>query len=234
MYVKVLVKMEFERDTELEEELLNEMAAAMYDPDRSQPSVSGMIRCITRTWYENYIKLDDGKPRLSRRETQLFAMGLALEKVLLIGRQNALYGETDGISWHIDSLNDSLLTELKSTRIKAVEGNEPNIADKWKKQWLSYAKALGITEGHFVIFHTAGDYAPPFPDIRTYKVITTQEEIDANWQWMQTRKDRYNRAVEEGKEPEPFQWNEEWECKDCPWFGLCNSKRILGELSITI
>lgn len=222
--------MDFKRDTELEDTLLEEMGAAFYEPDRHQPSVTGMIRCLTRTYYESEMSLDTGKPKYSRRELQLFAMGLGLEKVLLAGRQRVIGGEFEGIQFHVDHIGiDGNFIELKSTRINAVHDDNPRVSDHWKKQVLSYFKALGITSGHFVMFHVMGDRKPPFPDIRAYEVITTQEEIDANWVWMQQRAITYLKYVKEGEPPPPFQFNEEWECQECPWLGLCHARRIISE-----
>src|SRR5690349_5490454 len=138
--------MEFERDPSLEDELLAEMVQSMYEPDRHQPSVSGMIKCITRTYWENNVAMANNKPPLSRRETQLFATGLALEKVMLGARQRALFGETDGIQWHVDHIGtDGRFIEFKSTRIKLTDSDEPKVSSNWQKQVLAYFKALDIT-----------------------------------------------------------------------------------------
>ena len=217
----------FTRDEYLEDELLSEMAVAMYEPDRVQPSVSGMIRCITRTYYENEVTLDD-KPSLSRRELQLFATGLGLEKVLLSGRQITLKGEYEGIQYHIDHLGkENDFIEFKSTRIKMVDDDNPQISNNWIKQVLAYFKVLGITQGHFVVMHVQGDYRPPFPDLRAYKIEASDDEIEDNWTWIKQRSISYLQAVKDGEPPTPFEWNdgqspESWECKMCPWIGLCN------------
>ena len=216
--------MKFSRDISLEDTLLAEMAAAMYEPDRHQPSVSGMIRCITRTYYENEVKVTDG-PSFSRRELQLFVTGLGLEKVILSGRQITQKGSTEGIQWHVDHIGTELdFIEVKSTRIKMVDSDEPKISNTWQRQVLAYFKALGITQGHFVMLHVTGDYSPPFPDIRAYNIVTTQEEVDENWQWIKNRSEVYLESVRTRVPPEPFQYNETWECEHCPWRALCNMK----------
>lgn len=226
--------MKFSRDESLEDELLNEMVVSFHEPDRKQPSVSGMIRCLTRTYYENEIKLDN-TPSLSRREIQLFATGLALEKVILAGRQRVLKGEYEGIQWHIDHLGvDGDFIEFKSTRIKMVYDDSPTVSNNWQKQVLAYFKVLGITQGHFVMLHITGDYKPPFPDIRAYNILTTQEEIDDNWTWIQQRSISYLSAVKNAQPPKPFTFNEAWECKDCPWLGLCTAREMMPDESKVI
>lgn len=219
--------MEFERDTDLEDELLKEMVEEFHDDTRAQPSVSGMIKCLTRTYYESEVK-KISEPTYSRRETQLFSVGLALEKVILGARQIVQGGEHKGIQWHVDHIGtDQKLIEFKSTRIKAVDNDEPKISPHWQKQYLAYLKTLGVTEGHFVMLHVMGDYAPPFPDLRAYRVITTQEEIDANWTWIEQRAITYLKFVKDQIPPTPFEYNEPWECKDCPWLALCNTKKLV-------
>ena len=220
------IDLKYTRDETLEDELLNDMVVAMHEPDRHQPSVSGMIRCITRTYWENELKLDD-KPKLSRREIQLFASGLGLEKVLLSGRQNSIKGEFEGIQYHIDHLGTDGFIEFKSTRIKLNDDIEtgPKVSDTWLRQVLSYFKAVGITQGHFVMFHVMGNYNPPFPDLRAYAIEATQEEIDDNWTWIQQRAVSYLTAVKNQQPPTPFTFNESWECKECPWYGLCLARK---------
>lgn len=221
--------MEFQRDESREDFFINDMAVKMHDPTRHQPSVSGMIKCITRTYYENEIKLDN-KPSLSRREIQLFSVGLYLEQLMFLGYQNAVGDEYDGISFHVDHFDadNSILYEMKSTRIKAVHDNDPKITLSWQKQWLAYAKALGITEGYFVLLHINGDYAPNFPDLRVYKVIASQEEIDNNWTWIKQRAITYLKFVKDNEIPTPFEYNESWECKECPWIGICKVKALVN------
>lgn len=224
----------FQRDTALEDKLLKEMVVSFHEPDRKQPSVSGMIRCLTRTYYENEIKMDD-TPSYSRRETQLFATGLALEKVILAGRQRVLKGEYEGIQWHIDHLGtEGDFIEFKSTRIWMVDNDSPKVPNHWQKQVLAYFKVLDITQGHFVMLHIQGNpkVGGPFPDIRAYSILTTQDEIDNNWTWIQQRSISYLTAVKDGKPPKPFEWNDgqsknSWECRDCPWIGLCTAREMI-------
>lgn len=226
--------MEFKRDEALEDELLDEMMQSFHEPDRHQPSVSGMIKCITRTYYENEIKTND-EPSYSRREAQLFYVGLGLEKVILQGRQKAVKGEVDSIQFHVDHFGtDNHLLEIKSTRIKMMHGDEvPNIPINYKRQILSYMKALGLNHTakvHIVYLHITGDYAPPFPDIRAYQIQTTDEEIEDNWTWLSQRAVVYMKAQRDGQPPEPFQWNESWECKDCPWKIACDARAKVNEM----
>src|SRR3990167_11501836 len=108
------------RNEPFEDELLAEMYQAMFDPDRSQPSVTGMIYCLTKTYWNNTLTAT-GLPPASRRTLLLMTTGLGLEKVMLFGRQNASSGITDGISWHFDHIgtDGSGFIEFKSTRISS-------------------------------------------------------------------------------------------------------------------
>lgn len=225
--------MQIVRNEDEELKLLNDMHKAMWEPDRAQPSVSGMIYCLTKTYYENNMVLPnpDGSIPVHRNKEQLllFASGLGLEKVLLYGRQNSEKGEFEGIQWHVDHIgDDNTFYEIKSTRARTLRPDEPlsqAISEGWHKQILAYFKVCGITEGKLAVLHLMGNYRPPFPDIRVYELSATQEEIDENWTWIKQRAVTYLKFVKENTMPEPFQYNMEFECKYCNWNALCTARK---------
>lgn len=221
------------RNQPAEIELLTDMYQAMYEPDRHQPSVSGMIYCLTKTFYENEMVIPnaDGSLPNHRNERQLllFASGLGLEKVLLAGKQVSASGIYEGISWHADHIgDDSSFYEIKSTRKRTPREDETAeldiLSDGWKKQILAYFKVSGLTSGRLAVLHLMGDYKPPFPQLRVYEMQASQDEIDDNWDWILSRALTYKQFVELGQAPEPFRHNEPWECENCNWKMLCEAR----------
>ena|SRR3990167_1761743 len=220
------------RNEPFEDELLQEMYQAMFDPDRIQPSVTGMIYCLTKTYWNNTLTAT-GLPPASRRTLLLMATGLGLEKVMLSGRQNATLGVTDGISWHTDHVGSSKddFIEFKSTRISTKRADP--LSKGWKKQILAYFKAENLTSGKVVLLHILGPDGggAPFPDIRAYDIQSTQDEVDTNWQWILNRASIYAEAISTQTPPTPFVYNMDWECKECVWLEVCKSNSKLPSLT---
>ena len=215
--------MKFTRNPEYEDFLLQAMWEAMAEPDRVQPSVTGMIKCLTKTFYENYYTASSN--RIPDRETLLlFSTGLGLERVILNDMQRSEAGTFEGVGYHMDHFGgDTDFIEFKSTRLSLKNAPE-NYNMGWQRQWMAYAKAKGITSGKFVALHLMGSYNPPFPQLVAWDVETTQEEVDLNWEWIQIRKDIYLDAVAKGEAPAPFTYNEDWECKNCSWKMICDER----------
>lgn len=223
--------MKVTRNEQEEINLLEEMHQAMYEPDRNQPSVSGMIYCLTKTYYENEMTVPnvDGSIPVHRNRQQLllFASGSGLEKVLLSGRQRSEKGETEGIQWHVDHIGDDrLFYEIKSTRkgVPKTENYEEELSLGWRRQVLAYFKATGITSGKIAVLHLMGDYKPPFPDIRIYDLVASEDEIESNWTWIKQRAVTYLKFVKQSQPPEPFQYNMDFECGYCNWKILCETR----------
>lgn len=215
--------MKFTRNSGYEDFLLEGMWKAMEEPDRVQPSVTGMIKCLTKTFYENYYTTGGGKAP-DRGTLLLFGTGLALEHVMLNDMQRTEGGIFEGIAYHMDHFgSETDFIEFKSTRLSTKSAPE-NYSLQWKRQWMAYAKVKGITSGRFVALHLMGNYAPPFPDLVAWDVECSAEEIDLNWQWMELRRDTYLEHVAAGEAPEPFKYNEDWECERCPWLMICNER----------
>jgi hypothetical protein len=221
--------MQVTRNEDAELTLLRDMYSELHDPDRHQPSVSGMIYCLTKNYYENVMtppNVDGTQPNHINRQTLLyFVTGLGLEKVLLISKQIAEKGDFEGISWHLDHLGDDGFMEIKSTRgglPKEGQSLEDYIHEGWRKQMLAYWKANGITSGQLAVLHLIQ------ADLRVYDISATQKEIDDNWTWIQQRAITYLKFVREGKPPTPFEYNMNWECRTCTWKVLCDARKAIG------
>ena len=229
--------MDWIRNTQLEDTILDDMTDAMYDGDRHQPSVSGMIYCLTKTFYENEMIVPDEQgrriPPRSRTTQLLFTTGLAFEKVLMGDKQVSEGGTYEGIQWHVDHFDFGELVEIKSTRAGTnKDPKKPYTSDGWLKQILAYCKVKGVNEGNLVILHMFGSGSPPFPDLLAWHFTASQQEIDDNWTWIQQRAINYQHAVLTGEPPAPFQYNMDWECRDCTWKTVCDTRKAVGDRSL--
>ena len=235
--MKGLKLLKLTRNDTLRDELIQEIDESMHDDNRAQPSVSGMIYCLTKTFYENEMVMpnEQGIKRVKHTDQQvmLFITGLGLEKVILSGRQVIKAGNTDGIQWHIDQLEvgDKNFMEIKSTRISASKiFSDKDLSEGWVKQILAYFYVNGITEGDLAILHLMGNYKPPFPELVVWHMEASNEEISTNWDWIKERSYTYADAVRSGEPPTPFKHNMEWECNNCNWKGLCTAKSTLSSM----
>ena len=199
--------------------------------DKPLPHVTELIYCLTRSWYNRKKPLPP-----TPKETMLFAVGVGLEQVLLkqhrqhIGCCNSNPAPCpgyDGIHYDIDFLDYEEETgELKSTRISSASFIE-RMPETWKKQVLSYLKVRARTLIILPAMHLMGDYKPPFPDLRVWKGVATQEEIDTHWEWMVMRRDIYLDAMERDEPPKQFTYQEPWECDNCAYKLLCDARQSM-------
>lgn len=211
--------MRVQNNDQLADRLLAEMVEDDAE-DRSamHPSVTDLIYCLTQSYY-NYIapvKLE------STRQTKIyFLTGLGLERNLLRQRKKKQgYGQYWGVHFHVDTVDEELV-ELKSTRM-SVKKVETEIPMRWLRQIMSYLMPLNELEGRLeaelaVIYLIPGDF-------RVYRLTFTQEELDANWEWMMERKQVWDESETTGVPPEQFKWNESWECDSCQWKMVCDMR----------
>ena len=204
--------MKFVRNELLEDQLLNELMEEIKDPSRGHPSVTDLIYCLTKSYYR--LEYPDFAP--SRKTKLFFVIGLGLEKALLRDSKHPKEGIYESVYYHIDSLDYLNVTELKSTRAKQRTPDE--FPGKWLQQHMSYCKTQGVTMGDFAVIY------PIPPELICWTVSYTQNEIDANWLWVQERKAIWDKAQQDKEVPTPFKYNEDWECVSCEFLMLCQAK----------
>jgi hypothetical protein len=206
------------KNDQLTHELLDELMQEINE-DRSgmHPSVTDLIDCLTKTYYNAQVD----RPGYTFRTKLYFLIGLGLERALLVKRKGEpTYGITDGIHWHVDSVDQGLL-ELKSTRANPNKG-EDGFSGRWLKQVKSYLSALNRRTADLVVIYLIQ------PELIAYRLTFEQMELDMNWEVMKGRRDVWNRHQELGTSPKAFTYNEEWECKDCVYKLICETKSRMG------
>lgn len=202
----------------LEDKLLDEMMEEI-EEDRTamHPSVTDLIDCLTKTYYN----AQSARPPHTKRTKLYFLIGLGLERALLVKRKGEpTYGVTEGIHWHVDSLDEGLI-ELKSTRANPNKG-EDGFSERWLRQIKSYLSAIGQGTVDLAIVYLIQ------PEFAVYRLTFDQHELDMNWSWMKLRRDVWNRHQEEGTSPKAFTYNEDWECRDCAYKLICETKSRMG------
>lgn len=153
--------MKITRNEILENTILKRIDDSMRDDTRKQPSVSGVIYCLTKSYYQNVLfqENEETKQQLkhTKEQTLLFITGLGFESVLLGKEQQSEAGELDGIQWHLDHFgDDGDLHEIKSTRQSSKKSED--ISEGWLKQIKSYCKVKNVTSADLSILHLMGNY----------------------------------------------------------------------------
>lgn len=208
------------RNDKLASTLLSEMMSEINENRTGMhPSVTDLIGCLTKSYYDT----EPGNHLEPNDKTKLFfVIGLGLERNLLVLRKETpTYGETDGIHWHVDSLDGGLI-ELKSTRANPNKG-ENGISDRYQLQIKSYLKANNLREVDLAIIYLIQ------PEFIVWHITFDQWELDTHWEWMKQRRDVWNEAKASRTPPKAFTWNQEWECKECPYKILCELNSSMGK-----
>lgn len=223
--------MKWQEDQGLASRILADISAEL---DKGQvkyleqvPHVSELIYCLTRSAYKRLRPLPS-----TPGEVLLFCTGLGLEEVMLRPHRKKAGGQIEGIWWSGDWMDyDEGIGEFKSTRLSAKKRPE-EMPEGWTKQMLAYMYASKRTEVSLAALHLMGTYAPPFPVLKTWHGKATQEEIQANWDWLQGRKVIYLDHLERGEIPEQFMYNEDWECNygPCAYLVICQANQALKEM----
>lgn len=214
-----LANMIVTRSESFDEVLLNEMTEEVLDTTRTHPSVTDLIYCLTKNWMNS----KRSTPQEFSRQTKMyFAIGLGLEANMLKRRkENATAGVYDGISYHADSLDD-VMVEFKTTRANP-KGYPDAIPLHHLKQILSYMKPTGFRKCYYsVLFLIQGE-------LMTWELEFTDQEVEANWEWMRLRKEVWEQADAESQAPESYVYNMDWECKNCDFAMLCQVRNSLKE-----
>lgn len=222
------IGLEWREDEALATRLLQSLGDQLREGHSSRtndvPHVTELIYCLTKSYLNRYDPIGESDETIT-----IFLLGTLLERILLQKEKYHISDIVDGISFETDfiaSYND-IPGELKSTRISA-KRDPIALPLNWKRQVLCYMYTLlklniiklddeGYAVFSFVIFHLMGKYNPPFPLLKTWKVRADISLVLKNWIWIEERRDVFNDAIATQTIPEPFQYNEDYECEHCPY-----------------
>jgi len=186
--------------------------------------LSTLVYCLTRSFFDS-----KGAVEPTDEEVMLFALGYGLQDVLTPPSTDTPTFEEGGIIYRPDmllKLPGFNLVEIKTTRMSSKKDELPDT-------WLEYIKGgchiKKETSYDLAILYLMGNYAPPFPQLRTYKLEFESKELDDNWNYLMTRRDVFQSHVADNTPPEPYMWRKEWECKNCRHKLNCAAISLLGK-----
>ena len=148
----------------------------------------------------------------TKMELLYFVLGLGVQDALTGGLDTPAVAK-DGIILSPDYWIDDELAELKTTRMSEKMLDERGLPEGWINQVKAYCAALGKLECLFVIIPIIR------PDLLTYVVTFTQEEVDDGWEWLKARMDELRYCVENKEVPTDM--GKDFECKNCRYKMRC-------------
>jgi len=218
--------MEKIEDPELSRAILSHLAELYKLKEvRQGIHLSTLIYCLTKGFFDYVAPIEP-----TDEEVMLFSLGLGLQDVLTPTQAEAPIYEENGITFSPDFVlklsEPARYVELKTTRMSSSREDLP-------ETWLEYIKGgcymRRINQYELSVLFMLGNYKPPFPQIKSFKLVFTQEELEENWTYLLGRLLVYQQALRINRPPAPFEHCKDWECKNCRYKLQCEALRIMAE-----
>ena len=241
--------MEIIEDKEFRDKLISNMAAREFS-ERTGTHSSDLIFCLNKTALRKILN-----PEPAAHEILLFSVGWATQRWLSGGVEEkgievdgiTVTPDVDVIDWDGVAIGiapwEGLPWELKTT---FQSSNKPISENAhWLRQLMAQCHVLGVTTAYLTRFELMGDWSWVYkrkgvtptehPQLHAYRVEFTAEEIAANWQWMRTRKEAFERLLRTNVSVNPkdiskavllppqhaLAPNQSWECTYCLYADEC-------------
>lgn len=214
--------------------LILDHLADLYSIKRKREGIhlSTLIYCLTRSFFDQLAPVEP-----TDMEVMLFSLGYGLQDVLTPKEAVTPVYEKDGITFSPDfqlnlvgqkkvTMSEMVTVELKTTRMSS---NKEEFPETWLEYIMGGCYIRGINEYELSILHMLGNYRPPFPEIKSYKLIFEDEELRDNWDYLLSRKAIYEEALTSNKPPTPFCYCKLWECKNCRYKLQCSALEMVAK-----
>jgi hypothetical protein len=203
-------------DPEAKEEMLKHLKAFILNQDRSGLHLSDLTKCITKTFWDATLTNKD----IEEVAAMYFITGIGLELALTDSKNQPGEKSKDGIivSPDFKSPTSGMYTEIKTTRMGFSQQGTPTKGwpTGWIRQMMGYAYVMGQDYWRNVtlVVTRVGMYGNRF-------TFENGEERDFWMNFVLPRKIALEEAQAQAIPPEPFSYNDDWECARCPVQMLC-------------
>jgi len=202
-----------------------ELLKQEYEQEKPIPHLTELVYCLTKSYYDREKPVEP-----TEREILLFCLGIGLEKHLLVAQRKQVSGCHEGIFYSPDFINlTGFPGELKTTRSSSSKFGEGFFPITWERQILGYMKCFSVTSYNLTVLFLMGNWKPPFPELRSYRVEASIDEINENWNWIQARKIILDECRKNKVVPTPQRFCEAWECKECRYWIRCEEQLIIKQ-----
>jgi hypothetical protein len=189
--------------------------------------LSTLIYCLTRSFFDTKAMVEP-----TDEEVMLFALGYGLQDVLTPTATYTPVYEKEGITFSPDFVfrpkdySIDKMVEIKTTRMSSSKEDFP-------ETWLVYIKGgcymRDVSQYELSVLHMLGSYKPPFPEIKSYLLEFTPQELLDNWNYLLGRKIVYADSLESNKPPTPRKHCYDWECKNCRYKMQCDALLMIKQ-----
>jgi len=188
--------------------------------EREGIHVSDLLFCPRKTYLQK-----KGLLPPSDEELLYWVIGKGYHS-LLEGEISEVQLQIDGVIGTLDTIqlegNLVVPVEFKSTR--ASSRREVLEMSHWIEQCLAYAKICGVSQVRLRILYLMGDYRELKPQLKSFILKFTEEEVENFWTKLLSRK-HYLQFALENSSPPPPQPKYDWECQRCPERKTCEGLR---------
>lgn len=212
--------MKIEDDPDYHQELINNIIKFYgFDAVRDGIHMSDLTQCITMSFWNKIGKIDPDPDSIL-----FWLVGIGLEKALVTGKPKVIPKATDGIYSSPDISINRNLGEIKTTRMGLVKG-EPKFG--WPQEWIR--RIMGYCYTYGVLEYRLGTLFIIPAKLVAKRFTFTKDELIHFWDtYIIPRRDALVEALEQQKAPEPFKYNESYECKNCQYLTMCEGITIAG------
>lgn len=219
--------MRIESDPEAKEIILGKLRKyvlsdrPVIEPDGSVHQ-SDLTSCITKSFWKHQL----GPQALDEMSALYFITGIGLEKALTNREsEDTTHRVHEGVRVSLDFMDKDtgLPIELKTTRMGFDARGKPTKGwpKGWERQVMGYAHVYERTEFSLVTL-TVGRVG-----LYGNKFIFEDDELERYWyDFIQPRLRALLAAIDSSSPPEPYAYNDTWECDKCPMAVLCEGSKI--------
>jgi hypothetical protein len=184
----------------------------------SEPHVSDLIYCLRRAWHKRHGWTEPPKDQDSSLTLMLgHALHAVIARSAKPGREVNVPVATDYAIGEADGVLDAFgVEDAKTTRKSANNSPTPLTDPVYVEQIASYIAMLWRmgrrvpARAIIHVLHLVGKYRPPFPILKSWEILLSDQEI-MRWEAELQRR----RKVVDSDAP-PSGEHYEWECQYCP------------------
>jgi hypothetical protein len=237
------IPIDFNKDDGIKDTLIELIKERHFNSEEAQRGfseihMSDLTKCITRVFYDrnNPRAFADG---LDDNGVVRVALGLAWEQ-FLAGTVSHMTGdrfEVEGVLFNIDLELSELSIELKTTAMYINKDGEPQAPKavgggtkwpvEWKRRIMGYMYATSKQSFGLAIMQTMSR------SLHGTFAASSLNNITEFWQeFFIPRRDALMEAFVEKKPPQPFGYNDNYECERCPYQMYCQA--LSGDETVTL
>ena len=189
--------------------------------------------------YKFKFRSEKKNPPVDDRTLLLYWMGHAFQYFLVPSKIENIFPSfvfsepkeyvLDGVPLTPDIVNLKLdkitlaLGELKTTRANK-DKFSPQESPHYLEQIINYCKVLDLLDGALIVLFICGNYAPPFPSLKSWHIWFTKKEVNENWEKELEKKAILEECQKSGGFPTKHFMAFSAECKFCECKEICPKK----------